>query len=228
MVVVTARRRKDTDHHDIVPHAGSSRRFHTGFLTKVRFQQMFHTEVRFQQMFHTEVRVQRMFHTEVRVHTRVPRHGGSASAVLGMIRAPGLGTMARTYREMEIWQLAEELRNGVIALLATLPVGKDGELFAQLRDAAASPARNIAEGFGRFEPRDHANFLRIAKGSLDEIDNHLRDLAHRRRHTQATCGEFIRLAARCRTGVVRLRRYLLSPSNPFGNQSRRTASREHK
>lgn len=128
--------------------------------------------------------------------------------------------MARTYRELVIWQLAEELRNKAIAFLDTLPVGKDGELFDQLRDAVSSPARNIAEGFGRFEGRDQAQFLRVAKGSLDEIDNHLRDLAQRRRQTQATCGELIRLAARCRIGVVRLISYLLSPRNPYLRRSR--------
>jgi four helix bundle protein len=114
-----------------------------------------------------------------------------------------------------IWQLAVELREKTIALLAILSEGKDGKLFDQLRRAVDSPATNIAEGFGRYEPRDFAHYLVVARGSLEEIDNHLRDLATRRKDIQATCGELVRLTARCRTGVIRLRSYLLSPRNPY-------------
>lgn len=123
--------------------------------------------------------------------------------------------VARTFRELVIWQLAVELRDKTIALLATLSEGKDRELFDQLRRSVGSPATNISEGFGRYEPRDFARYLNIARGSLEETDNHLRDLATRRKHVQATCGELVLLTARCRTGVVRLRSYLLSPRNPY-------------
>ena len=115
------------------------------------------------------------------------------------------------------WQLAVELRDKTIVFLDTFPVGSDRQLFDQLRDSVASPPSNIAEGFGRFEARDFARFLTIARASLDETDNHLRDLATRRGQT-ARCGELVQLTARCRTAVVRLRGYLLSPRNPWLNR----------
>jgi four helix bundle protein len=40
---------------------------------------------------------------------------------------------------------------------------------------SASAPRNIAEGFGRFRPRDSARFYEIARASLIETRNHLID-----------------------------------------------------
>ena len=39
----------------------------------------------------------------------------------------------------------------------------------QLSDAASSVPRNIAEGFGRFRPRQNAQYVRVAAGSAQEI-----------------------------------------------------------
>jgi four helix bundle protein len=43
----------------------------------------------------------------------------------------------------------------------------------QLERAGEGPCANIAEGFGRFKPRDNARFVRVAAGSLAEIREHL-------------------------------------------------------
>jgi len=53
----------------------------------------------------------------------------------------------------------------------------------QIRDAASSAPRNIAEGFGRYKPREFSQYLRIANGSLMETSNHLRDGVDRRYFT---------------------------------------------
>jgi four helix bundle protein len=45
----------------------------------------------------------------------------------------------------------------------------------QIRASSASASSNIAEGFGRFRPKEFARFLEIARGSLTETHNHLRD-----------------------------------------------------
>jgi len=39
----------------------------------------------------------------------------------------------------------------------------------QLTDASSSVPRNVAEGFGRFRPKENAQFVRIAKGSANEV-----------------------------------------------------------
>src|SRR5215831_21419495 len=76
--------------------------------------------------------------------------------------------VAKRYEDLVCWQLADELEKLVIALTETGPVTRDFKFRDQIRDSSSSATRNMAEGFGRFRPREHANFLRIAKASLME------------------------------------------------------------
>ena len=41
----------------------------------------------------------------------------------------------------------------------------------------SSAARNLAEGFGHFNPREFASFTRIARAPYFETRNHLHDAA---------------------------------------------------
>ena len=81
---------------------------------------------------------------------------------------------ARRYQDLVCWQLADELEQLVFELTATGPASKDFKFRDQIRDSSSSVTRNMAEGFGRFWPREHARFLRIAKASLMETHNSAR------------------------------------------------------
>jgi four helix bundle protein len=83
----------------------------------------------------------------------------------------------RSFSDLDAWKLANALKLGVYALLQRPSVQRDHDFHDQIRDAAASAPRNIAEGFGRFQPRDFSQYLRIANGSLHETSNHLRDVS---------------------------------------------------
>ena len=81
----------------------------------------------------------------------------------------------RDFRELVCWQLSYELKCEVLAFLENGPASKDFKYRDQMKDAASSAPRNIAEGFGRFRPGDFARFLEIARASLIETRNHLID-----------------------------------------------------
>jgi four helix bundle protein len=55
----------------------------------------------------------------------------------------------------------------------------DLRLRDQLRESAAAVPSNLTEGFGRFDPLDNARFVRIARASLLECQNHLDDAVDR-------------------------------------------------
>lgn len=61
------------------------------------------------------------------------------------------------------------------ALCKRLLDSKDFKLHEQVRDAARSAPRNIAEGFGRYKHKDFARFVRMGKASEVEILNHLQE-----------------------------------------------------
>lgn len=97
---------------------------------------------------------------------------------------------ARTYRELTTWQLADELRQAVIALTSGERADLDRRFCQSIRSAAGSVCRNLAEGFARRNDREFAQFIRIALGSLAEVDDHLHEATQRR---LLTVDEFARL-----------------------------------
>jgi four helix bundle protein len=65
-------------------------------------------------------------------------------------RVPGV----RSHEELICWQLSNELKVQVCALLKSGSVVQDFDFSDQIRRSASSAARNIAEGFGRYLPGD--------------------------------------------------------------------------
>ena len=82
---------------------------------------------------------------------------------------------ARRYEDLEAWQLADELKREVYALIATGPASNDFEFRGQIRDSAASNSKNIVEGFGRFRPADFARFMEFAVASAMETKDSIKD-----------------------------------------------------
>jgi four helix bundle protein len=115
---------------------------------------------------------------------------------------------AKSYQDLVAWQLAYELERQVIALTAKGAVARDFRFCEQIRDAAASAPRNIAEGFGRFRPAEFARFLVIARGSLTETHHHLRSGRDRGYFSDADHERLASLAGRAAIATTRLIRYL--------------------
>ena len=79
----------------------------------------------------------------------------------------------RSYRDLQVWQRAMDVTVGTYELTRAYPRDELFGLTSQSRRAAASIAANIAEGYGRASKPSYLNFLRIARGSLKELETHL-------------------------------------------------------
>jgi four helix bundle protein len=78
------------------------------------------------------------------------------------------------FRDLVAWQKAYELAFLVYQLTKSFPRDEQYGLTSQMRRAAVSVAANIAEGYERQSRRDYLQFLRIARGSLGELETYLR------------------------------------------------------
>ena len=106
----------------------------------------------------------------------VPRAGCCmASRAGGMEVAIATCMAARRFDELLAWQLANELKQRVYALVDASTARDDRKFCDQIKDSAASAPRNLAEGFACFRHPEFARYTRVAKASLVETQNHLRD-----------------------------------------------------
>ena len=78
-----------------------------------------------------------------------------------------------SFRDLIVWQRAMNVADGVYRLTSGYPRDELFGLTSQTRRAAVSIAANIAEGHGRGTRAAYAGFLRIARGSLRELETHL-------------------------------------------------------
>lgn len=78
-----------------------------------------------------------------------------------------------SYRDLEVWQVAMDLADAVYDLTRDFPDDERFGLTQQIRRAAVSIPSNIAEGHGRMHGKEFMRFLRIANGSLKELETQL-------------------------------------------------------
>jgi four helix bundle protein len=78
-----------------------------------------------------------------------------------------------SYRDLKVWQDAMALAEACYGETRAFPREEMFGLTAQIRRAATSIAANIAEGHGRETGGAFVQFLRIAQGSLKELETHL-------------------------------------------------------
>ncbi|MEZ6165328.1 MAG: four helix bundle protein [Phycisphaerales bacterium] len=76
----------------------------------------------------------------------------------------------QSYRDLEAWRLAIRLTKVVYRMSEHFPNDERFGLTSQIRRAAVSIASNIAEGWGRGSTSDYARFLRMARGSMYEVE----------------------------------------------------------
>jgi four helix bundle protein len=79
----------------------------------------------------------------------------------------------QSYKDLVAWQLAFKLGLLIYRICEDLPRHEQFGLASQLRRGAVSVASNIAEGYGRSGRIDYLRFLKIARGSLYEVETQL-------------------------------------------------------
>jgi len=78
-----------------------------------------------------------------------------------------------SYRDLRVWRESMALAESCYLLTRSFPKDETFGLSSQIRRAAASVPANIAEGHGRENTRTFVQYLRIAQGSLKELETHL-------------------------------------------------------
>jgi four helix bundle protein len=87
--------------------------------------------------------------------------------------------MITSFRELKVWQKADELAFKIFDLTDTFPKTYLYDLTSQLRRATLSVPTNIAEGCASFHSGEFLQFLNVARRSLSETQ-YLIDFACRR------------------------------------------------
>lgn len=79
----------------------------------------------------------------------------------------------RSYEDLIAWQKAVEFCQQVYEVSGAFPPDERFGLISQVRRSAVSVPSNIAEGYGRGTPAEYVRFLRVARGSLYEVETQL-------------------------------------------------------
>ncbi len=77
------------------------------------------------------------------------------------------------YKDLRAWQAGRRLVKEVYNMSNHFPREEMFGLQQQIRRAAVSVPSNIAEGYGRASRDDYVRFLRVARGSLYEVETQM-------------------------------------------------------
>ena len=75
----------------------------------------------------------------------------------------------KSFEDLECWKACLEVRRFVSSLIKKFPSSEKYDLIDNMKRAARSATRNIAEGYGRFHYKENIQFCRQSRGSLFEL-----------------------------------------------------------
>jgi len=74
-----------------------------------------------------------------------------------------------SFEDLRCWQAAREVSKYIRGIIKKLPISERFDLIDNMRRAARSATRNIAEGYGRYSYRENIKFCIISRGSQYEL-----------------------------------------------------------
>ena len=78
-----------------------------------------------------------------------------------------------SYQDLKVWQQGLQLAEECYLITKGYPREELFGMTSQIRRASSAIPANIAEGWGREGTREYIQFLRVAQGSLKELETHL-------------------------------------------------------
>ncbi len=126
------------------------------------------------------------------------REGGKREAGNGkrLGDETGMSGSIRSYRNLDVWQVAMRLAQQVYAHSNAMPDTEKFGLVSQMRRAAVSVPSNIAEGYGRGRRREYVRSLTTARGSVCELETQVALAARLDLLDRASARDLWRLARR--------------------------------
>ena len=118
--------------------------------------------------------------------------------------------MAYRVEELDTWKLCSELVDRLQQATESGPASNDRRFCQQINDAVADALSDLAEGFARFNPREHANFLGYAIASLEEVRTRTAVGYKRKYFDEKTTSSLINLCYRTERAIKNHRVYLWS------------------
>jgi four helix bundle protein len=79
----------------------------------------------------------------------------------------------KSYQDLDVWQRGMDLAVCIYHLTAAFPAEERFGIVSQMRRSANSIPANIAEGWARQQLKEYMYFIRVAQGSLRELETHL-------------------------------------------------------
>jgi four helix bundle protein len=79
-----------------------------------------------------------------------------------------------SFKELDCWKKCQLAKRWIYEFLKQIPKN-EFDVHDNMKRAARSTTRNIAEGFGRFHYKENIQFCRISRGSLHELLDDLDD-----------------------------------------------------
>ena len=123
--------------------------------------------------------------------------------------------------EIVAYQVAVKLRDKVLALIDSNAIPYNFRYREDMAAAARSVPANISEGFDLYAHGRFGFHAGVAKGSLGELANHLREARERDFLSEEAMREFDRLIVRARRTLSGLLRHLKTTEAPEPWQDRR-------
>jgi four helix bundle protein len=81
--------------------------------------------------------------------------------------------MSNGYKKLDVWNLAYKLSLNIYRITKNFPKDEIYGLRSQIRRSSVSIIANLAEGHGKFYPKEFIRYISISIGSCNELEVHI-------------------------------------------------------